>query len=334
MTGRDSESGGSFMQGDSDAPMGERGDFFSNSSGEEDLMNTLASTGGVVTARGTADGLVIRIDARVEEEQLEDALREFLISRSGFLKGNGVHLEWLGEKPSSSLVERVTAMMREDFDIGIHRSVEQEPFSGAASYLDPHRGGDEIAPSKQGVRLDPVHGRKSKRSRDDDESNAPISLFDGIGAVEFDEELSHFEDENFYKKERHGGSTTVDAELFDDPDARVVYGTLRSGQKIETEHSLVVCGDVNSGAEIVAGGDIFVLGTLRGVAHAGAYDETGGGRHIFAQDLRPTQLRIGTVISRGAEESGKVPELARVEGNLIVVEPYRSRSSVLCRRGA
>ena len=116
---------------------------------------------------------------------------------------------------------------------------------------------------------------------------------------------------------------------WDEADGRVVFQTLRSGQKVETEHSLVICGDVNSGAEIIAGGDIIVLGTLRGVAHAGAYDETGGGRFIFSLDLRPTQLRIGSIISRGSNERSEVPEMARVEGDMIVVEPYRSRNRVL-----
>ncbi len=299
-----------------------------------DVAGSMTSAGGIVTARGTADGLVIRLDARVEDEQLEDALREFLVSRSGFLKGNSVHLEWLGEKPSGELVDRVASMMKDDFDIKINQSVEEDPFS-SSSHLESLRGSEEISPSKRGVRLDPVHGARGGARRDgDQESHEPMSLFDGIGAVEFDDDLDTFDDGGFQRAERQAGGVSTDAGLFDDPDARVIYGTLRSGQKVETEHTLVVCGDVNSGAEIVAGGDIFVLGTLRGVAHAGAYDETGGGRYIFAQDLRPTQLRIGTVISRGAEDGGRAPELARVEGNLIVVEPYRSRSSALCRRGA
>ena len=47
-------------------------------------------------------------------------------------------------------------------------------------------------------------------------------------------------------------------------------GSLRSGQKIEVEGSIVVIGDVNSGAEVIAADNIIVVGTLRGLAHAGA----------------------------------------------------------------
>jgi septum site-determining protein MinC len=108
---------------------------------------------------------------------------------------------------------------------------------------------------------------------------------------------------------------------------------------MESEHSIIVVGDVNSGAEVIAGGDVIILGTLRGIAHAGAYDESGGGRVIFSLNLRPTQLRIGLVISRGsgAEDAestprGGLPEVARVDGNMIVVEPYQSRTVWARRR--
>ena len=126
--------------------------------------------------------------------------------------------------------------------------------------------------------------------------------------------------------------------LWDDPDARVVYGTLRSGQKVETEHSVVIFGDINSGAEVIAGGDIVILGTLRGIAHAGAYDESGGGRVIFSLNMQPTQLRIGLVISRGGGSDksdatrGASSEIARVDNNTIVVEPYQSRTVWVRRR--
>ena len=72
------------------------------------------------------------------------------------------------------------------------------------------------------------------------------------------------------------------------------------------------------------------MGTLRGIAHAGAFDDTGGGRSIIALSLQPTQLRIGSLISRGKSDASTSDatlgiELARIEGNIIVVEPYQVR---------
>lgn len=71
-------------------------------------------------------------------------------------------------------------------------------------------------------------------------------------------------------------------------------GSLRSGQKIEFEGSLVILGDVNAGAEILASENIVVLGILRGMAHAGAK----GNKEaiIAAASIESVQIRIANVV--------------------------------------
>ena len=71
-------------------------------------------------------------------------------------------------------------------------------------------------------------------------------------------------------------------------------GSIRSGQRIEEEGSIVILGDVNSGAEVIAADNIVVLGTLRGLAHAGAK----GNRKaiIAAGKLDTVQIRIANVV--------------------------------------
>lgn len=71
-------------------------------------------------------------------------------------------------------------------------------------------------------------------------------------------------------------------------------GSLRSGQKLEVEGSIVIIGDVNSGSEVIAGDNIIVIGTLRGLAHAGAK----GNREaiIAASTLDAVQLRISNIV--------------------------------------
>jgi septum site-determining protein MinC len=105
----------------------------------------------------------------------------------------------------------------------------------------------------------------------------------------------------------------------------LVFGTLRSGQKIEAPHSIILVGDANQGSEIISGGDVIVLGSLKGVAHAGAFDEDGGGRVIIALQLTPIQLRIGSVISRGEPSFVSVqkePEIAFLQDGQIIVESF------------
>lgn len=286
--------------------------------GDSDVLGSgkeLGDKGGIITARGTGEGLVIRLDGRVEKGHLKDALIEFMNSRKGFLAGNSVALEWVGSRPDDAFVDELSASLAQDFDISIRSSRLRESVKVAVESILP--------PSA--VSTKPVAGKVSAGGRS-------VSLFDGIEALQGSgRAAADYPSQEFAEDRR--SSAIPDAALWDDPDARIVYATLRSGQKIETEHSLVVFGDVNSGAELIAGGDIIVLGTLRGVAHAGAYDETGGGRVIFALDLRPTQLRIGMVISRGSSSEGDGgAELARVDGSMIVVEPYQSKSMVNRRR--
>ena len=77
-------------------------------------------------------------------------------------------------------------------------------------------------------------------------------------------------------------------------------GSLRSGQRLETEGSLVILGDVNDGAEVIAGENIIVLGDLRGLAHAGAK----GNKEaiIAASSIEAPQLRISNIIKERERE--------------------------------
>ena len=71
-------------------------------------------------------------------------------------------------------------------------------------------------------------------------------------------------------------------------------GSLRSGQKIEVEGSIVIIGDVNAGAEVIAADNIAIIGTLRGLAHAGA---KGNKEAIMtASTLDAVQLRISNIV--------------------------------------
>ena len=102
-----------------------------------------------------------------------------------------------------------------------------------------------------------------------------------------------------------------------------VKGTIRSGQQIKHDGIITIIGDVNPGAYIEAGGSIIVMGTMRGIAHAGA--EGDYGTYIAAFRLEPMQLRIGDIINRspdGEQYKSKVPEMAIVKRGMIVIEPY------------
>ncbi|MGQ9630429.1 MAG: septum site-determining protein MinC [bacterium] len=100
----------------------------------------------------------------------------------------------------------------------------------------------------------------------------------------------------------------------------LIRRTIRSGQTISFDGNIVVMGDVNPGATLIASGDVIVWGKMRGIAHAGA----GGKESAFISALRlePMQLRIASLISRSPDNAPKPKgaEKAYIKDGRIVIE--------------
>jgi septum site-determining protein MinC len=103
----------------------------------------------------------------------------------------------------------------------------------------------------------------------------------------------------------------------------MIKRTLRSGRIVHSDGHVVVFGDVNAGAEIVAAGDIIIWGRLRGKVHAGASGDESA--VVCALDMTPTQLRIaGYIVTSPPDKRRKPrPEVASVRNNQIVVEAWQ-----------
>lgn len=109
-------------------------------------------------------------------------------------------------------------------------------------------------------------------------------------------------------------------------DTLLVKRSLRSGQQINYPGHVVILGDVHAGAEVVAYGNVLVMGTCRGVVHAGANGNQLA--RVVAHRLCPAQLRISTSIACAPPDSqaeSNYPEIAYLsqEGQ-IIVESYNS----------
>jgi septum site-determining protein MinC len=108
----------------------------------------------------------------------------------------------------------------------------------------------------------------------------------------------------------------------------IVARTVRSGGRVESAGSLVVLGDVNAGAELVAEGDVIVTGLLRGIAHAGAAGNEKA--VIYAERILAPQLRIAGALAQGdtradaGDEGRRSPEVALLQDGQIVVRPWAS----------
>jgi septum site-determining protein MinC len=105
--------------------------------------------------------------------------------------------------------------------------------------------------------------------------------------------------------------SSADAVVAHEPKTPYIHhGTVRSGQVVEHDGDVVVIGDINPGGQVLATGDIYVMGTLRGLAHAGCQ---GNAQAIIAAVyFQPTQLRIHEVISR-SPDSGNQQRVSETE---------------------
>ncbi|HMO02179.1 MAG TPA: septum site-determining protein MinC [Oligoflexia bacterium] len=325
-----------------------------------------------VSARGTIDGVVLRLDGRGGIEKLERSLNDFLLERAAYFTGSEVSLEWVGIRPNDEILEKITSLLKEKFNITVKTSGVRE--KRRVGVNDPVRAAQEFSDqadnrqseernqhgffSSSGFTKNQSasaatfnnHARTMTPSSNVDFSKSELKVDRVAGADMFPRirgynqttrptDSSRRYETSLVENQLAGSFDTYEEEKtpfslawWDEADARVLYATLRSGQKIESEHTVVVIGDVNPGAEVVAGGDIIVLGHLLGLAHAGAYDETGGGRIIIALNFQPTQIRIGSLISRGGGDSRSkfsgfaAPEIAKIESGEIIVEPFQSKS--------
>ena len=127
-----------------------------------------------------------------------------------------------------------------------------------------------------------------------------------------------------------GGRPVIKA----DTDTRtvIVPHSLRAGFHGEYRGSVVILGDVNPGAEVIAGGDVIVMGALRGVVHAGA-----GGKQdaiVWARPIASPQIRLAEAMARAPEDNSmhlmrKIEEghaeIARLHEGVIVIESHTVR---------
>lgn len=111
---------------------------------------------------------------------------------------------------------------------------------------------------------------------------------------------------------------------------QICKGTLHKGQVLETENSIILIGDVETGAAVVSQKDIIIIGSLHGKAYAG-----GGGspsRFVAALDMSPEKLRIGDFTYNPSPKSKMneliqwkrtkaQPMLAYIKEGMVVTEP-------------
>ncbi len=149
------------------------------------------------------------------------------------------------------------------------------------------------------------------------EENSDLQIICLIGE---DEKIRYLLDEAFEEENPSGDEQGADGQFY--------RGTLKKGQSFETEHSVIILGDVNPGAKVFSCRDVIVLGALLGEAHAGMGSEDGDGHFVCALEFSPEKLKIGSYKYKKKPEKRlwpdsykKLPKMAALQGDEIIVKP-------------
>ena len=268
--------------------------------------------------RGRRDGLEVSLDQRDFEEAC-DELRARLAEQPSFYRGSSAVANFGGTAATPEAVARLRGVLG---DAG----VVLRALSGLSE------GVDRLA-SDEGLEFEAPAPRRDVRL-----SEAARSLVADFAGARGDIAQRRRRGDTSVprlKPEPRSARGTPSLHLVEaGPTTLYNAATLRGGQVLHHTGNIVVVGDVNPGAELIATGDIVVFGRLAGIAHAGA----GGDEQarIFALDLGATQLRIATFIAADQDSKRRAqpsPEVALARDGRILILPL-DRLNQLEGRGA
>ncbi len=252
--------------------------------------------------RGRLDGLELALCGRDLGEAL-DELEARLAEQPTFYRGASAVANYGENVPSAEDVTRLRALLA-------GAGITLRAFTGTGEGL-------ELLARAEGLQFEPLAPRLS------DSARSLVADFSGARG-------------DIAQRRKRGEASVRRVKIEPEaarpvPELRLVEAlpttlyhpaTLRGGQTLHHTGNIVVVGDVNPGAELVATGDILVFGRLAGIAHAGAQGDASA--RIFALDLAATQLRISTFIAaeEGPQRRGtRGAEAAIVRDGQIVVLP-------------
>lgn len=152
------------------------------------------------------------------------------------------------------------------------------------------------------------------------EENSDLQIVCLIGE---DERIRYLLEEALEKDTEQEAAPSVS-----EADGQFYRGTLKNGQSLETEHSVIILGDVNPGAKVFSKRDVIVLGTLFGEVHAGIGSEEEDGHFVCALEFSPEKLKIGSYKYIKKPEKRfwpdsykKSPKIATLQKGEILVTP-------------
>ena len=244
------------------------------------MRHILRAKRSVTLLRGRLDGLEVTLGGRVLEEALSELEARFA-EQPSFYRGSSAVVNFGETAPTAAELARLRNVLE-------GAGVTLRAVGGSAPEL-------QALAAAQGLECDQPSTLLSDAAR---------SLVADFAGARNDIAARRKRGESSVRRVKVESERARQAELrlVEAPQGTLYHAaTLRGGQTLHHTGNIVVVGDVNPGAELVATGDILVFGRLAGIAHAGAGGDENA--RIYAVELVPTQLRIASFI--GADEGPK-----------------------------
>jgi len=261
------------------------------------MLPILRAKRSVTLLRGRLDGLEVTLGGRVLEEALAE-LEARLAEQPSFYRGSSAVVNFGDTAPTAADLSR----LRNVLDAA---GVTMRALHGSTSEVQAYAAGE-------GLEFEPSAASLSEAAR---------SLVADFAGARNDIAARRKRGESSVRRVKMEAARPSELRLVEAPQGTLYRtATLRGGQTLHHTGNIVVVGDVNPGAELVATGDILVFGRLAGIAHAGAGGDENA--RIYALELNPTQLRIASFIGADeklARQRKPLPEAAVARDGRILV---------------
>jgi len=235
-----------------------------------------------VVIKGERDKITVLLDPDVPFADIKKQLKKRIDKTKHFYEGAMADVSFTGRDLSEEEEQELLDIILSETNLKVPNLKLPYPF-------------DEVEPNETIV-------EDEEENYEDEDEAEPI-----VETLVIPEELPVFRIPNFLAK------PTPAPVAGNVNDTKYFRGTLRSGQRVYHHGSIVIMGDTNPGSEIVADGHIIVMGTLKGMAHAGAK----GNKNCFVSALvfLPTQLRIGYRRLTISRNSARIPATVYINEN-------------------
>jgi septum site-determining protein MinC len=249
----------------------------------------------MITIKGLREGLLIVLDGETWLTQLRELENKFS-ANANFFKGGQVALDVKGLQLNAEDVRRAQALLAH-YEVVLWAVISQDVTT--VRVVQSLGLPDSLAAARAPIKTN---------SRTQGQAPAPIA-------------------ESEPEREQEPVAEAEEAGIAEGTDGLLVRRRVRSGQVLRHPGHIVVVGDVNPGAQLIAGGDIIVWGKLYGTAHAGALGDAGA--MVCALDMAPSLLKIAdaTRAARTAERRSRSsrPEMALIEQQEIKFVSWQGR---------